>query len=667
MTVERADRKGVQWELDGELRPLLAATVLSAAFLALGWALERPGLGLPPWAAILAYALSYVTGGYMRVREGLQALREGSLSIDLLMVMGAAGAAALGRWSEGAVLIFLFALSNTLEEFAAGRTRRAIQALMTLRPDSARVRRPDGREEEVPVERLAPGDLVLVRPGERLPADGEVVEGRSAVDQSPITGESVPVEKAPGDPVFAGTVNGGGLLVIRVTRPASESTLARVIRLVEEAQEHKARVQRMTEWIDRYYTLAVVAVALAVLVVPPLALGWDWGRSFYLSMQLLVVMSPCALVIATPAALLSAIAAGARQGILFKGGAHLEQAGRIAVVAFDKTGTLTEGRPRVQAVEPFPGLEAREVLRVAAAAELHSSHPLARAVVAAAEAQGLAIPEPEEVREEPGCGVIARVEGREVRVGSLRFVAPAGDGWLARAAGALEDRGQTAVLVTVDGRPAGAIGLADGLRPGAAEAVAALRRAGVRRVVMLTGDNERVAAAVAAQVGVDEFRAGLLPGEKLEAIRELERRYGPVAMVGDGVNDAPALAAATLGVAMGGAGNDAVLESADVVLMSDELHRLPEAFRLGRRARQVVAQNLAFAVGVIVVLVAFTLAGSMTLPLAVVGHEGSTILVALSGLRLLLGSGSRAGARRGRGPGRQTGVDLDPAAAQARA
>ncbi|MCG0239936.1 MAG: cadmium-translocating P-type ATPase [Firmicutes bacterium] len=664
MTVERVDRKGVAWELDGELRPLLAATVLSAAFLVLGWVLERPALGLPPWAAILAYALSYVTGGYLRVREGLEALREGSLSIDLLMVLGAAGAAALGRWSEGAVLIFLFALSNTLEEFAAGRTRRAIQALMTLRPDSARVRRPDGREEEVPVERLAPGDLVLVRPGERLPADGEVVEGRSAVDQSPITGESVPVEKAPGDPVFAGTVNGGGLLVVRVTRPASESTLARVIRLVEEAQEHKARVQRMTEWIDRYYTLAVVAVALAVLLVPPLALGWDWGRSFYLAMQLLVVMSPCALVIATPAALLSAIAAGARQGILFKGGVHLEQAGRIAVVALDKTGTLTEGRPRVQAVEACPGMEAREVLRLAAAAELHSTHPLARAVVAAAEAQGLVIPEPEEVREEPGCGVTARVEGREVRVGSLRFVAPEeADGWLARTAAALESRGQTAVLVAVDGRPVGAIGLADGLRPGAAEAVAALRRAGVRRVVMLTGDNERVAAAVAAQVGVDEYRAGLLPGEKLEAIRELERRYGPVAMVGDGVNDAPALAAATLGVAMGGAGNDAALESADVVLMSDELHRLPEAFRLGRRARQVVAQNLAFAVGVIVVLVAFTLAGSMTLPLAVVGHEGSTILVALSGLRLLLGSGSREG-RRGRG--QKAGVDLDPAPAQAR-
>lgn len=621
--------------MDEELRPLVRATVLSGVFLALGWMWEWLAPGLANWAAA-AYAAAYVFGGYLRVRDGLAALRQGSLNIDMLMVLGAAGAAVLGRWSEGAVLIFLFALSNALEEYASGRTRRAIEALVTLRPDEALVRTPDGGERPVPLEQVQVGDLVVVRPAERLGVDGVVVDGRSAVDQAAITGESVPVAKEPGSPVYAGSVNTTGTLLVRVTKPATDSTLARVIRLVEEAQEHKARAQRAVDWIDRYYTLVVVAVALLTWTLPPIAAGWAWSDSFYLAMQLLVVMSPCALVIATPAALLSGIAAGARKGVLFKGGIHLERAGAVRVVAFDKTGTLTEGRPELTSVIPAAGVPEAELLRLAAAAELHSGHPLGQAIVAAARRRLGDLPQPEQVEERPGLGVSARVEGRRVLVGSRRLMDGTGDGWLDRLAAEVEAQGETAVLVMADGRPLGVLGIADRIRPQARAVIAALRAQGVERVVMLTGDNERVAAAVAAEAGVDAYRANLLPADKLRAIEELERAHGPVAMVGDGINDAPALARAALGIAMGGAGNDAALESADVVLMSDDLARLTDVFRLGRLARKVVAQNLVFAVGVIAVLVTLSLMGGLTLPLAVVGHEGSTILVAVNGLRLLL-------------------------------
>lgn len=634
-----------RWQLDEELRPLVAATVLSALFLVLGWVSERPAWGLPGWVTMAAYGLAYVSGGYLRVIDGLAALRRGRLNIDMLMVLGAMGAALLGRWGEGAVLIFLFALSNTLEAFAAGRTRKAIESLISLRPEQALVRRPDG-DRLIPVDQLTIGDLVVVRPGERLAADGDVIEGRSAIDQAAITGESVPVDKETGDPVYAGSLNTTRRLVIRVTRPATDSTLSRIIRLVEEAQEHKAHSQRMVDWIDRYYTLLVVAVALLVWTLPPLLAGWAWADSFYLAMQLLVVMSPCALVIATPAALLSGVAAGARQGILFKGGVHLERAGTVKVVAFDKTGTLTEGKPRVRSLRPVAGVTEEQLLRLAAAAEEHSGHPLARAIVAAGRDRLGNLPRAATVEEQPGLGVTALVEGRQVRVGSRRLAWAEEGSWLRRQAEALEEEGETAVLVEADSRPLGVIGIADAIRPEARMAIAALRAQGIERIVMLTGDNERVAAAVAAQVGVDQFRADLLPADKLLAVEALEREYGAVAMIGDGVNDAPALSRASLGIAMGGAGNDAALESADVVLMADDLARLPDLFRLGRQSRRVVLQNLVFAVGVILFLVLFTLAGSLTLPLAVVGHEGSTILVAANGMRLLLpgwGSGGGSG------------------------
>ncbi len=701
-------------------RILLAAAAASLLFLVAGDLLMQPWLHAPAWAAVAVFAASYVAGGTMRLRDGLVALRGGRVSIDMLMVLGAAGAAVLGRWNEGAILIFLFALSNALEEFVADRTRDALRALVRLRPDTALVRQADGTEERVPVERLAPGDVLLVRAGESIATDGVVREGSSPVDQASITGESIPVNKAPGDEVFGGTINGTSLLAVEVVRPASESAISRIIRLVERTEEHKAESQRLTEWIDRYYTLAVVGVALAVFLIPPLRLGWDWSRSFYLALELMVVMSPCALVVATPAALLAAVAAGARHGVLFKGGRHLEQAGAVQVVAIDKTGTLTQGRPQVRRVLPAAGVAPDDVLAVAAAVEARSPHPLAQAIVAAAAApwvvaagdggavghdvaagqggaggavgvaaeQGVAevavaapgggpgaagdglcavaeggfepsvvaggehkpggalpwlggrvrLPQVTSAAERPGFGVIADLEGHEARVGGLRLLTPEVAAAFGAVAAEVARRGETPVFVEVDGAPLGAISLADSLRDGARAAVTALKGLGIRHVVMLTGDDARVAAAISARAGTDDFRAALLPEDKVAAIAELRRDFGPVAMVGDGVNDAPALAAADLGVAMGGAGNDASLETADMVLMTDDLRRLPEAFALGRRTRRVVAQNLTFAVGVIALLVTLTLGAGLQLPLAVVGHEGSTVLVALNGLRLLGGA-----------------------------
>ena len=619
---------------------LLVAAGLSALFLVAGSLLNL--LAVPAWMPVAAFAVSYVAGGTLRLRDGLIALKDRRVSIDMLMVLGAAGAAVLGRWNEGAILIFLFALSNALEEFVADRTRDALRALVRLRPDTALVRRADGREEPVPVEDLVPGDVLLVRAGESIATDGVVRQGRSPVDQASITGESIPVNKAPGDEVFGGSINGTSLLAVEVVRPASESAISRIIRLVEQTQEHKAEAQRMTEWIDRYYTLGVVAVALGVLVIPPMQLGWTWARSFYLAMQLMVVMSPCALVVATPAALLAGVAAGARRGVLFKGGRHLEQAGSIQVVALDKTGTLTEGRPRLREIWAAPGWTSDQVLSLAAAVETRSPHPLGQAILAAAAEQGLVVPEVEVAEERPGFGVLATVGGRAVRVGGLRLLSPEAAAVLTEPAAAAGQRGETPVFVEADGAAAGILSLADTLREGAAEAVAALKAVGIRKVVMLTGDDARVAAAISASAGTDDFRAALLPEDKVAALAELRREYGEVAMVGDGVNDAPALASADLGVAMGGAGNDASLETADMVLMTDDLRRLPEAFALGRRTRRIVAQNLVFAVAVIVTLVTLTLTAGMQLPLAVVGHEGSTILVALNGLRLLAG-GPRAG------------------------
>ncbi len=595
--------------------------------------------GFLPAAAVSAlYVLAYLSGGYYGLIDGVkEVLHERRLNVDLLMILAALGAAFIGQPAEGAALLFLFSLSNTLQSFAMDRSRKAIEKLLDLRPPTATVRR-GSRLVTLPIEKLILGDTVLVRPGERFPIDGEVLDGSSAVDQATITGESVPVDKKVGDTVFAGTVNGNGALEVRVTRLAQDTTLAKIVRLVEEAQSSKARTQRMLDNFEQFYAILVLAGAVLLTVVPYFILHHDFYPTFYRAMTWLVVASPCALVISTPASILSAIANSARRGILFKGGVHLEQTSTLKVIAFDKTGTLTTGSPSLTLARPVRGVGADGLLRVAAAAESRSEHPLAKAIVRAAEELQIRLPEATGFQAIPGQGVKATVEDQEVLIGGERLfseqqITIPQD--LLDQLHELEAQGQTVMVVWAGGQWLGLLAVADTLRPDAAQIISDLKRLGIQRVVMLTGDNERVAAAIAARTGVDEFHAGLLPEDKVHVLKQVRQKYGPTAMVGDGVNDAPALAAADVGIAMGGAGTDVALETADVVLMADDLAHLPYAIGLARQARKTVYQNLAFALAVIVMLVAAAFGAELPLPLGVVGHEGSTVVVVLNGLRLL--------------------------------
>jgi len=632
------------------LRPL-AVPLATGALTLLGWWLEHrlaPALaadGLlvlqPGLPALAAYLAAFAVGGFEPAREGLRSLRRGRIDIDFLMVAAALGAAAIGQAQDGAILIFIFALSHALEEYAVGRTRRAMEALVKLRPTRARrVRSLDdvGEGTLVPADQLEPGDLVLVLPGEQIPADGVVVQGTSAVDTAAITGESVPQEREPGQTVFAGSVNRSGALWVRVTRSQPDSTLSRIIRLVAEAEERKPPTQLFIERFERAYSVAVVVATIGVIAAGPLLLGWGLDITLYRAMTLMVVASPCAVVLSTMPAMLSAIARGARRGVLFKGALYLEQLATVRVVAFDKTGTLTLGRPSLTDVYSVEGWSESQVLALAASAEAGSEHPIARAIVEAAQRRDLSFAAPEQTTSYPGRGVEAVVSGERVMVGSPAWFEEMGMTLPARLRerlARLEAAGQTAMVVGVNGSgPVALLAVADQLRPEARQAVQALKRLGLR-VVMLTGDNARVAEAIGEELGVDEVHAGLLPEEKMQVLAELERRWGPVAMVGDGVNDAPALAKAAVGVAMGRSGTDVALETADVVLMSDDLSRLEGAIRLGRRAEWVVRQNLAFAFGVMAVLVTGALSGWLDLTHGVIGHEGSTVLVALNGLRLL--------------------------------
>ena len=616
------------------------AALVAVALVGLVGGLVAEWRGAPTLSGAL-YALSYAAGGWEGLRAGLASLRSWRVDIDLLMVLAALGALAIGAPFEGAMLLFLFSLSNVLQHVALGRSRSAVAALMALRPDRARVRR-GGRWAEVPVEAVAVGDVVEARPGDRLPLDGVVVEGRSDVDQASLTGESVPVSKGPGDEVFGGTTVGGGALEVRVTRPASESAIARVIALVEEAQGQKAETQRLIDRFEQPYALGVIALTLVAIAAPPLLWGEAPRPAFYRAMTLMVAASPCALVISTPAAVLSAIAAAARSGVLFKGGVAVEEAARVRAVAFDKTGTLTAGQTRLTTAVPLAdGLDADGLVALAAAVQARSEHHLARATVREAEARALAVAEAEAFVAVAGRGVEATVDGRTVRIGNPGFF----EGEVTGLSAALDEvdrqraRARTAVVVTEAGpdgeRALGVLAFADVLRPDAAAVVARLKALGVEHVAVLTGDTAAVGEAVAREAGVDAVYADLLPERKVEVLRDLEARWGGVAMVGDGVNDAPALAAATLGIAMGGAGTDVALETADVVLMADDLSKIPYLLGLGRRARRTLAANIAVSLGAIAVMVVTILGAGLALPLAVVGHEGSTVVVSLNGLRLL--------------------------------
>jgi Zn2+/Cd2+-exporting ATPase len=624
---------------------LMAATVLTGIFLASGWGLGLLDL-ISDRTQLVLYILTYLFGGTYAAYQAIKALLQRHVDIDLLMVTAAIGAATIGGWAEGGVLLFLFSLGNALEHYALGRTHRAVRTLMEISPDEATVLR-EGEEIQVPIEELEIGDIVITRPGERIPVDGTVRSGSSSVDESAITGESIGVEKATGDTVFAGTVNTHGYLRIRVDRPATESTLSKIIRIVEEARSQRSRAQRFTDRFEGPYAIGVIVASALLVIVPVLVLDRDFGDMFYRAMTLLVVASPCALIISTPASILSALANAARMNVLFKGAVHLENAGVVDVVAFDKTGTLTEGKPRLTDVVTETGVSEHQLLRYAAAVERMSEHPLADAIVGYADKSGVpAVADEDTVDLEAvsGRGVRATVEGIVVRIGNEAMLehddVPLPES-IHQQADALRAGGKTVMYVATD-RVLGIVAVADVIRPDAPAVIQALKRLGIRKTIILTGDNELAAAAIARQVGIDDWRAGLLPEQKLDVIRELEEAGHTVAMVGDGVNDAPALATATVGVAMGAAGTDVALETADVVLMADDLKRLPYAIELSRRARRTIKQNITFALGVIIVLVIFTLAGQVPLPVGVIGHEGSTIVVVLNGLRLLRISGNES-------------------------
>ncbi|MFI9122225.1 heavy metal translocating P-type ATPase [Streptomyces bikiniensis] len=610
-----------------EARRALAASVL---FLI---ALPLDLLGAPAWAWAPLYAAVYVTGGWEPGREGLKALKDKTLDVDLLMVVAALGAAAVGQVLDGALLIVIFATSGALEAVATARTADSVRGLLDLAPATATRLLPGG-EEVVSADLLGVGDTVLVRPGERIGADGRVIDGTSDVEQATITGESLPVVKQPGDEVFAGTVNGTGALRVRVERDPSDSVIARIVRMVEEASETKAPTQLFIEKIEQRYSIGMVVATLAVFTIP-LALGDELRSALLRAMTFMIVASPCAVVLSTMPPLLSAIANAGRHGVLAKSAVVMERLSQVDAVALDKTGTLTEGAPRVTDIRPVPGsgLSENTLLALAAAAEHPSEHPLARAIVEAARECGLTLADATGFTSTPGAGVSATVDGHAVQVGSpTRRTTGAEADPLVRE---LQEQGRTAVLVLRDGTPVGVLGVFDRLRPDAKATVTALTALTGRTPVLLTGDNERAARHLAAEVGITDVRAGLLPQDKVAAVQEWQSEGLRVMVVGDGVNDAPALAAAHTGIAMGKAGSDLALETADAVVVRDELATIPVVVDLSRRARGLVVQNLVIAGTFITVLVAWDLIGTLPLPLGVAGHEGSTVVVGLNGLRLL--------------------------------
>ncbi|MFD8472342.1 heavy metal translocating P-type ATPase [Streptomyces globisporus] len=591
----------------------------------------------PAWLWGALFAATYATGGWEPGWEGLKALKDKTLDVDLLMVVAALGAAAIGQVLDGALLIVIFATSGALEAVATARTADSVRGLLDLAPTTATRLLPDGTEETVETDQLAVGDTILVRPGERVGADGQVLDGSSDVDQATITGEPLPVAKQAGDEVFAGTVNGTGALHVRVERDPSDSVIARIVKMVEEASETKAPTQLFIEKVEQRYSIGMVIATLAVFGIP-LAFGDTLQSALLRAMTFMIVASPCAVVLSTMPPLLSAIANAGRRGVLAKSAVVMERLGQVDLVALDKTGTLTEGTPRVTSIRPLPGtgLDEDGLLTLAAAAERPSEHPLARAVVDAARERGLNLPEATSFSSVPGEGVTAIVDGRTVQVGSpSRLPTDADNVPYEEAVAELEDAGRTAVAVLRDGAVAGVLGIADRLRPDAAATVAALTDLTGRTPVLLTGDNERAAQHLAAEVGITDVRAGLLPQDKVATVKAWETEGRRVLVVGDGVNDAPALAAAHSGIAMGKAGSDLALETADAIVVRDELATIPSIVQLSRTARRLVIQNLAIAGTFITVLVAWDLIGNLPLPLGVAGHEGSTVIVGLNGLRLL--------------------------------
>lgn len=627
----KPDLKQVEWkqtlQRHGEGIAAMACGVLTFG----AWMLQDSGMA---WTFVL-YVLAYCIGGYVKAKEGLVTLyKERELDVNLLMLLAAAGAASIGYWFEGAILIFIFSLSGALENYTMKRSSKDIASLMDIKPETALLYK-DGKESQIKIEELNIGDFVIVKPGERIPADGIVREGVSSVNQASITGESIPVEKEVEDSVFAGTLNGEGALIIEVTSGSESSLFSKIIRLVQEAQSEMPPTQQFIERFEGAYAKTVVGITLLLMTVPHYALGWTWSETLYRAMVFLVVASPCALVASIMPAMLSAISNSARKGVLFKGGAHLENLAGIRAIAFDKTGTLTAGRPEITDVVPLQDYSEEQLLWIAGSIESLSEHPIGRAVTEKAEACGRPLLRPKQLTAVTGFGVMAEFENETWKIGKEAFVDARGKHeTLSKLTQRLEMEGKTVIFIQNDRGIAGVLAVQDTLRPEAKETVAQLKKLGIT-IVMLTGDKRSTAEAIAVEAGVDEVYAELLPHEKVESVKALRERYGKVAMIGDGVNDAPALATASVGIAMGSAGSDAALDTADLVLMNDDLGKIPTAIRLGKKTGRIIKQNIVFSLGVILLLILSNFAQFLSLPLGVIGHEGSTILVILNGLRLL--------------------------------
>lgn len=665
MTAEEwhAEKENSSYASDQHRREQVWFTSLSGLFVVAGFAIHvwltgsfsealRPLVGHDvqalPLLEVFAYAIAISFGVRFVIPKAWYAARRLRPDMNLLMIVAVAGAIAIDEWLEAAAVAFLFSLSLTLESWSVARARRAIAALLDLAPSTVRLRRTDGSELDIPVAELRPGDCFVVRAGERIALDGRVTTGISSVNQAPITGESVPVEKTVGAEVFAGTVNGDGTLMIEATKAAENTMLARIIRLVEEAHARRAPSEQWVERFARIYTPIVMALAILVSLVPPLVFGGAWGDWFYRALVLLVIACPCALVISTPVSIVAALAASARAGVLVKGGAYIELPAHLKAIAMDKTGTITRGEPAVVGVFPFGNHTESELLTRAAALEARSTHPLAKAILHYAKDQGICPAPATKVMLLKGRGISGVFNGESIWLGSHRYVVERGQDTpdSAEQAHALEMAGKTVIAVGNDRHVCGLVAVADTIRPEARQVMRQLHATGISKIIMLTGDNRVTAEAIAREVGIDAVSSELLPEGKVKKIEELVARYGTVAMVGDGINDAPALARANLGIAMGVIGSDAAIETADVALMTDDISKLPWLVRHAKRTLVIIRQNIIFSLGVKAIFVVLTFAGFATLWGAIAADVGASLLVVTNALRLLrVGPGSSVRSR----------------------
>ncbi|WP_243525636.1 heavy metal translocating P-type ATPase [Bacillus pseudomycoides] len=612
----------------------LIFAILSGVFILSGWLFTK---NEAITAGVVFYILAYIIGGYAKAKEGIQdTIEEKELNVEMLMLFAAIGAAIIGYWAEGAILIFIFALSGAMESYTLSKSQKEISALLDLQPEEA-LRISHGTEERIPVAQLEIDDIILIKPGERVPADGTIHSGETNIDEAAITGEPIPNEKNLGDEVFAGTVNLRGAIEVKITKRSDQTLFQKIIRLVQNAQSEKSPSQLFIEKFEGTYVKGVLIVVALMMFVPHFVLDWSWNETFYRAMILLVVASPCALVAAITPATLSAISNGARSGILFKGGIHLERLASVKAIAFDKTGTLTQGKPNVTDVYVRDGITEKDVLYITASIESHSTHPLAEAIVKYAKhAYDITLTKPESVENVTGFGLKGTLENKTYKIGKADFIGEEAKSFHNGIATTLEKEGKTVVYLSDEKGILGLIALKDTLRLETIAAIRDLQSIGVE-AIMITGDNEQTAKAIANESNIKEYYASCLPETKVATVKQLKEKYGTVAMVGDGINDAPALATASIGVAMG-EGTDVALETADVVLMKNELSRLAQAIRLSKRMNRIVKQNIIFSLAVITMLICSNFLQFLALPFGVIGHEGSTILVILNGLRLLKGN-----------------------------